>query len=129
MKKVAGRLRLDLAQYRELEAFAKFGSDLDKATQAQLRRGSRLVELLKQGIYSPIPVEKQVVSMFVGINGYLDELPLQQVQRFENEFHEMMELKHTALLNEIADKKDLSDELTQKLHAIAKEFVASFKVS
>ena len=75
MKKVAGRLRIDLAQYRELEAFAKFGSDLDKATLAQLRRGSRLVELLKQGQYVPMPVEKQVVSLFAGTNGYLDEIP------------------------------------------------------
>src|ERR1044071_4413426 len=85
MKKIAGRLRLDLAQYRELEAFAKFGSDLDKATQAQLRRGSRLVELLKQGQFVPLPVEKQVVSLFIGTNGYLDEIPLLQVQRFERE--------------------------------------------
>ena len=83
MKKVAGRLRMDLAQYRELEAFAKFGSDLDKATLAQLRRGSRLVELLKQGQYKPMPVEKQVVSLFAGTNGYLDEIPLEQVQRYE----------------------------------------------
>jgi F-type H+-transporting ATPase subunit alpha len=129
MKKVAGRLRLELAQYRELEAFAKFGSDLDKATQQQLRRGSRLVELLKQGVYNPVPVEKQVVSIFIGTNGYLDELPLQHVQRFELELLEMMELKHKALLNEIAEKKDLSDELQQKIHAIAKEFVSTFKVS
>src|SRR5467141_709423 len=94
MKKVAGRLRLDLAQYRELEAFAKFGSDLDKSTQAQLRRGSRLVELLKQGQYVPMPVEQQVVSIFVGTNGYLDEIPLQHVQRFERELLDLMELKH-----------------------------------
>ena len=129
MKKVAGRLRLDLAQYRELEAFAKFGSDLDKATQAQLRRGSRLVELLKQGQYIPKPVEEQVVSIFFGTNGYLDEIPLEHVQRFERRMLEMMELKHRDILNEIAEKKDLSEELTQKLHSVAKEFVASFKVS
>lgn len=129
MKKVAGRLRLDLAQYRELEAFAKFGSDLDKATQQQLRRGSRLVELLKQGVYNPVPVEKQVVSIFIGTNGYLDEIPLEHVQRFEREFLEMMELKHKAVLNEIAEKKDLSEELQNKLHSIAKEFAATFKVS
>ena len=129
MKKIAGRLRLDLAQYRELEAFAKFGSDLDKATQAQLRRGSRLVELLKQGQFVPLPVEKQVVSLFIGTNGYLDEIPLLQVQRFERELLEMMELKHKKVLDEIAEKKDLPDALAQQLHAIAKEFVASFKVS
>ncbi|MBI4547037.1 MAG: F0F1 ATP synthase subunit alpha [Ignavibacteriae bacterium] len=129
MKSVAGRLRLDLAQYRELEAFARFGSDLDKATQAQLRRGSRLVELLKQDQYVPVPVEKQVVSIFVGTSGYLDEIPLEQVQRFEREFNEMMELRHRDVLDAIANTKDLSEEISQKLHAIAKEFVAAFKVS
>ena len=129
MKKVAGRLRLDLAQYRELEAFAKFGSDLDKATQQQLRRGSRLVELLKQGQYVPMPVEKQVVSLFVGTNGYLDEIPLEDVQRFETEILEMMEMKHQDVLNEISEKKDLSDALQQKLHSVAKEFGMKFKTS
>ncbi len=129
MKKVAGRLRLDLAQYRELEAFAKFGSDLDKSTQAQLRRGSRLVELLKQGQYNPVSIEKQVVSIFIGTNGYLDELPIEHVQRFEKDFFEMMELKHKNILGEIANKKELSDETTQKLHTIAKEYAASYKVS
>lgn len=129
MKKIAGRLRLELAQYRELEAFAKFGSDLDKATQAQLRRGARLVELLKQGQYTPMPVEKQVVIIFVGTRGYLDELPVEHVQRFERELLEMMELKHQDILDTIAEKKDLDDALTEKLHAIAKEFVDSFKVA
>lgn len=129
MKKVAGRLRLDLAQYRELEAFAKFGSDLDKATQQQLRRGSRLVELLKQDQYVPMPVEQQVVSIFVGTNGYLDEIPLEDVQRFEKEFLEMVEMKHQDLLVEIAEKKDLTDALQQKLHSIAKDFLMKFKVS
>lgn len=129
MKKVAGRLRLDLAQYRELEAFAKFGSDLDKATQQQLRRGSRLVELLKQGQYVPMPVEKQVVSIFIGTNGYLDEIPLEDVQRFEKEFLELMDLKHQDLLVEIAEKKDLTDALQQKLHSVAKDFLMKFKVS
>ena len=129
MKRVAGRLRLDLAQYRELEAFAKFGSDLDKATQAQLRRGSRLVELLKQGQYVPMTVEAQVISLFVGTNGYLDEIPLQQVARFESEFLEMLKLKHGALLTEIAEKKDLSQDLQNKLHQVAKDYAASFKAS
>ena len=128
MKKVAGRLRLDLAQYRELEAFAKFGSDLDKATQQQLTRGSRLVELLKQGQYVPMPVEKQVVSIFAGTNGYLDEIPLDHVQRFESNFLEMMELKYRNLLDEIVEKKDLSDDLQKKLHQICKDFAQSFKV-
>lgn len=129
MKKVAGRLRLDLAQYRELEAFAKFGSDLDKATQAQLTRGSRLVELLKQGQYQPMPVEKQVVSIFAGTNGYLDTIPLAHVRRFEIELLELMELKYRDTLNEIAEKKDLSDDLTTRLHGIIKDFAEAFRVS
>ena len=127
MKRVAGRLRLDLAQYRELEAFAKFGSDLDKATQAQLRRGSRLVELLKQGQYVPMPVEEQVVSMFVGTNGYLDELPLEHVQRFERELLDFMRLKHADLLDEVIVKREISDDLQKKLHSIVKQFVDGFK--
>ncbi len=129
MKKIAGRLRLDLAQYRELEAFAKFGSDLDKATQAQLRRGSRLVELLKQGQYVPQPVEDQVAVIFAGTNGYLDEIPLSHIQRFESEFLEMMHIKHQSLLNEISEKKDLTDQISNKLHSVVREFVEAFKVS
>jgi len=127
MKKVAGRLRLDLAQYRELEAFARFGSDLDKTTQAFLTRGSRLVELLKQGQYEPVPVEKQVVSIFVGTSGYLDNIPVEHVRRFEKEFLEMMERKHPDILQEIVMKKDLDEDLTARLHAIAKAFLASFQ--
>jgi len=129
MKKVAGRLRLELAQYRELEAFAKFGSDLDKATQAQLRRGSRLVELLKQDQYVPMPVEEQVVVIFLGTSGYLDEIPLEQVKRCEKEFIETMQMKHKDILNEIAESKDLSDDLQNRLHMICKDFIATFKVS
>jgi len=129
MKKVAGHLRLELAQYRELEAFAKFGSELDKATQRQLRRGERLVELLKQDQYVPVPVAKQVVAIFAGTNGYLDEIPASEVGRFEQELLEKLELKHSDLLNEIAEKKELSDSLTGKLHEILKEFTESFKVS
>ena len=129
MKRVAGRLRLDLAQYRELEAFAKFGSDLDKGTQAQLRRGSHLVELLKQGQYVPMTVEQQVISVFAGTNGYLDEVPLGHVQRFERDLHEMLALKHRGILDEIADKKDLSEDLQKRLHSILKEFVTAFKAS
>ncbi|MEX0602195.1 MAG: F0F1 ATP synthase subunit alpha, partial [Bacteroidota bacterium] len=129
MKRVAGRLRLDLAQYRDIEAFAKFGSDIDKATQKQLRRGSRLVELLKQGQYMPMPVEHQIVSIFAGTNGYLDEIPLEDVARFEREFLEMMEMKHAPMLTTIAETKDLSDETQKSLHAIVKEFVAKFKAT
>jgi len=129
MKKIAGRLRIDLAQYRDLEAFAKFGSDLDKATQAQLLRGSRLVELLKQGQYVPMPVEKQVVSIFAGTNGYLDEIPLEHVLRFERELLEMMELKNPGLLLTIAEKKDLSDDTVARLKKILREFTDAFKAS
>ena len=129
MKKVAGSLRLDLAQYRELEAFTKFGSDLDKATLAQLRRGSRLVEVLKQGQYVPYPVENQVAIIFAGTNGYLDEIPLEELTRFEKEFLEMMELKHKDMLNEIAEKKDLSNELISGLKNVLDEFTNNFKVS
>ncbi len=129
MKKVAGRLRLELAQYRELEAFAKFGSDLDKATQQALRRGSRLVELLKQDQYDPVPVEKQVVAVFLGTNGYLDEIPLVDVQRYASEFLEMMDMKQAELLNAIAEEKDLTKVILEKLNAVAKEFGARFKPS
>ena len=127
MKKVAGRLRIELAQYRELEAFAKFGSDLDKSTQQQLRRGSRLVELLKQNQYSPMPVERQVVGMFAGSNGYFDPIPLDHVKKTEDDFLELLELKHNDLLAAIAEKKDLTDEIQNQLHSIAKEFFGKLK--
>ena len=127
MKKVAGRLRLELAQYRELEAFSKFGSDLDKATQQALRRGSRLVELLKQDQYVPMTVEKQVISIFLGTNGYLDEISLEDVQRFEKEFHQMVELKYPAVLTTIEHDKDLSKDTVEKLHTIARDFVSKFQ--
>ncbi|MCX8056267.1 MAG: F0F1 ATP synthase subunit alpha [Ignavibacteria bacterium] len=129
MKKVAGRLRLDLAQYRELEAFAKFGSDLDQATQKQLRRGQRLVELLKQDQYKPMPVEKQVVSIFYGTSGYLDQIPVQDVRRFEQEILEYIELKHKDILLEILETKDLSDKLIERLKQIGDEFLKTFKKS
>ncbi len=129
MKKVAGRLRLDLAQYRELEAFAKFGSDLDKTTQAQLRRGSRLVELLKQDQFVPMPVEKQIVIIFTGTSGHLDQLPLDQVQRFEKEFLDMMDAKHRDLLGAIAERKDLPEDLARTLEKITKEFLEKFKAA
>jgi len=127
MKRVAGRLRIDLASYRELEAFAKFGSELDKATQQVLKRGARLVELLKQDQYDPMPVEKQVVSIFVGTNGYLDDIPLESVREFEKEFLSMMEKNNADILLNIAETKDLTKETETKLHSIAKEFVAKFK--
>ncbi|MDH3251680.1 MAG: F0F1 ATP synthase subunit alpha, partial [Ignavibacteria bacterium] len=104
-------------------------SDLDKATLAQLRRGSRLVELLKQGQYQPTSVEKQVVSLFAGTNGYLDEIPVEQVSRYEHELHELMDVKHPVLLREIMEKKDLTQEITGRLNSLLREFTDSFKVS
>jgi F-type H+-transporting ATPase subunit alpha len=126
MKKVAGRLRLDLAQYRELAAFAKFGSDLDKATQQQLTRGSRLVELLKQGQYEPMPVERQVVSVFAGTNGFVDGIPLAEVGRYERELHEHIEMKHQGVYDAIVEKKDLTEDITKRLQEILKAFTTSF---
>jgi len=127
MKKVAGSLRLDLAQYRELEAFAKFGSDLDKATQRTLARGSRLVELLKQGQYSPVTVEEQVVSIFMGTNGYLDEVPLHEVERFTNEMREYVEVNYPGVLSAIREEKQLSDDTVAKLKKAAQDMLAVFK--
>jgi F-type H+-transporting ATPase subunit alpha len=129
MKKIAGTLRIDLAQYRELEAFTKFGSDLDKSTLQRLRRGARLVEILKQGQYSPYPVENQIIIIFAGTNGYLDEIPVDECKRFEKEFIELMELKHKDVLDEISSKKELSDDLISRLKNILDEFTNNFKVS
>jgi F-type H+-transporting ATPase subunit alpha len=129
MKKVAGRLRLDLAQYRELEAFTKFGSDLDKATLQQLTRGSRLVEILKQGQYNPYPVEKQVVIIYAGTNGFLDEIPIREISRYEKELLELVELKHTDILDTISATKDLTEETSAKLKKVLGNFTDNFKIS
>ena len=129
MKKVAGSLKLDLAQYRELEAFAKFGSDLDKATQRTLAKGASLVELLKQGQYQPIPVEKQVVSVFVGTNDFLEGIPVNDVKRFEKEFLEYVELKYADVLKAIRETKQLGEEVVAKLKEAATDFAAKFKKS
>jgi F-type H+/Na+-transporting ATPase subunit alpha len=130
MKKIAGTLRIDLAQYRELEAFTKFGSDLDKVTLQRLRRGARLVEILKQGQYNPYPIENQIIVIFAGTNGYLDEIPIEEVPRYEKELLELMEIKHQEdILNEIASKKELSDEMINKLKNILEDFTNNFKVS
>jgi len=128
MKQVAGRLRLDLAQFRELEAFAKFGSDLDKSTLAQITRGQRMVEILKQGQYVPLPVEKQIAVIFLGVNGYLDSVPAQQIVRLEAEFHSYMESNCSDLMKDIAAKKTLDDTLRQKLDSACKEFIKMFSV-
>ncbi len=129
MKKVAGTLKLDLAQYRELEAFAKFGSDLDKATQRTLAKGERLVELLKQGQYSPIPVEKQVVSVFIGTNDYLETIPVKDVKRFIKEFLEYVELNYSDVLESIRVEKALSDETVEKIKKAAEEYLGKFRRS
>lgn len=129
MKKVAGSLKLDLAQYRELEAFAKFGSDLDKATLKTLAKGARLVELLKQGQYAPVPVERQVVSIFLGTNGYLDNIAVADVKRFEKKILEYIEIKHNDIFEKIKKEKDLSAETIEKIKKAADEFLPNFKSS
>ncbi len=126
MKQVAGTLRLDLAQYREMAAFAQFGSDLDAATQRQLNRGARLVEILKQGQYQPLPVEKQVIAIFAVNNGYVDEYPTTVVQRYEKEMISFMESSYSDVLDTIRDKKALDDELQDKIKAALDEFKGQF---
>ncbi len=129
MKKVAGTLRLDLAAYRELEAFSKFGSDLDAATQQQLRRGERLVEVLKQGQYTPFSVEDQVAIIFVATNGLVDKVPVEKISEFEKEFLERMHLKHGALMTKMAETGTMSDELTQALKSVATDLVSLYTES
>jgi F-type H+-transporting ATPase subunit alpha len=129
MKKIAGTLRLDLAQYRELEAFAKFGSDLDKATMHQLRRGERLVEVLKQKQYVPMDVEKQVAIIYAATSGYLDELPVEKLAQYEEDLLLELENMHKKLLNDIAEKKELSDDIKDRLDKVIKEFTERFKSS
>jgi F-type H+-transporting ATPase subunit alpha len=126
MKKVAGSLRLDLAQYRALEAFAAFASDLDKASRAQLDRGARLVELLKQPQYDPFPVNKQVVSIWAGGSGGLDDVPIEDVRRFESEFLDFLGREHADLLADIADTNDLSSDTESGLTTGLREFKTQF---
>ena len=125
MRSVAGTLRLELAQYRELAAFAQFGSDLDKASQAQLNRGKRWIEVLKQGPYSPIPVEKQVAIIFAGGQGYLDDVAVEDVRRFEAGLYEYLE-KEPDVLNSIREKRELNDEVKNKLKNAITQFKQSF---
>ncbi|HBV25808.1 MAG: F0F1 ATP synthase subunit alpha [Acidimicrobiales bacterium] len=126
MKSVAGTLKIDLAQFRDLEAFATFGSELDAASAAQLGRGYRLVELLKQGLNSPMPVEEQVVSIYTGTNGYLDDLPVEDVQRFESELIETMRTRNAGLLDEIRNSGVLPDD---QVKAAVESFKAAFQVT
>src|SRR4051812_6001408 len=123
MRQVAGTLRLDLAQYRELASFAQFGSDLDKATQQQLARGQRLVEILKQPQYAPLPVEKQVLLIFAATNGYFDGAEVSSLGRLEQDLYQFVDARHPGVLPTIVDKKILDDATKAKLHDVMKEFV------
>lgn len=127
MKKVAGKLRLDLAQYRELAAFSQFAGDLDAATQAQLNRGAHLVEILKQGQYEPVSLANQVVLVYAGTNGYLDEIPIAKCKFYETELAKFLEDRHSEIMNAINEKHDLPDELTDKLKAALEEFAEQNK--
>jgi F-type H+-transporting ATPase subunit alpha len=127
MKSVAGTLKIDLAQFRDLEAFATFGSELDRVSQAQLDRGHRLTELLKQPLNAPMPVELQVISIFVGTQGYLDDLPVEDVRRFERELHDYFKTRHADLLKEIRDTGQLPEEA--RLKEAVDEFKSMFQPS
>lgn len=129
MRKVAGPLKLDLAMYRELEAFARFGSDLDKSTLQQLRRGARLTEVLKQKQFEPVPVEKQIALIFAATNGFLDELPVESLDRFEKEFYKFFDVKYPKLLNSIIVEKVLTDKISEELKKAISEFTEEFKTT
>jgi F-type H+-transporting ATPase subunit alpha len=129
MKKIAGRLRLDLAQFRELEAFAAFGSDLDAASKAQLERGARMVELLKQGQYSPFSLEKQIASIWAGTTGNLDSVPVADIRRFEAEFIDFLSRERKEIMTTISETKVLEDETVAKLQAAIDDFKKIFKSS
>jgi F-type H+-transporting ATPase subunit alpha len=126
MRKVAGPLRLELAQYRAMAAFAQFASDLDAATKKQLDRGERLVEIMKQGQYVPLPVEKQTAIIYAAVNGHLDGLPVSALQRYEKELYSFLDAKHPEALAAIRDKKELSDDVVAKLDGALKEFETLF---
>jgi F-type H+/Na+-transporting ATPase subunit alpha len=126
MRQVAGSLRLDLAQYRELAAFAQLGSDLDKSTQAQLNRGARLVEILKQPQYEPLPVERQIAIIYAGTKGYLDNIPVSEVRAFETELYKFIETRTPHVFGQIVEKKILDDQLKAELDAVVKEFATDF---
>ena len=127
MKKVGGRLRLELAQYRELEAFSKFGSDLDKTTQRQLTRGARTAEVLKQGQYQPLKLADQVMIIYLATNGFLDELPMLSLKAFEAEFKVFVNEKYPNLMHRMNTEKVLNDEIEGELKKAGAEFAAKFK--
>jgi F-type H+-transporting ATPase subunit alpha len=126
MRQVAGSLKLELAQFRELAAFAQFGSDLDKATQNQLNRGKRLVEILKQDLFQPLPFSKQILIIFAGTGGFLDDMPVEQIRDFEKELYRYAETTNQGLLNAIEEKKNLDDQLKADMNALLKVFKAQF---
>lgn len=128
MKQVAGRLRLDLAQYRELEAFAKFGSDLDKATQSQLTRGEKMVEILKQNQYNPISFENQICFIYMGIHGFLDEFPTKKITSMESDYYSYLDAQNSEILTDIADKKEITDETAKKLDKAIKDFLEQYQI-
>jgi F-type H+-transporting ATPase subunit alpha len=127
MRQVAGSLKLDLAQFRELEAFTQFGSDLDEATLKQLNRGQKMVELLKQGQYVPMPIERQVMIIWVGVNGHLDDIPTEAIARFEKEFLDFCEKKYPDIEHNLRQEKVISEETEAKLKVATQEFKAQFK--
>jgi F-type H+-transporting ATPase subunit alpha len=129
MKQVAGKLRLDLAQYREMAAFAQFGSELDKATQAQLNRGQRMVEVLKQGQYVPIPVEKQILIIHAGTAGHLDDLPIETIAGFEQALYNFAETRYPGIFKELVDKKEMPDALRAQMDKCIGECKAEFMVT
>jgi F-type H+-transporting ATPase subunit alpha len=129
MKKVAGTLRLDLAQYREMAAFAQFGSELDAATQAQLNRGARLTELLKQPQYAPVSVQKQIMSIYLGTSGALDAVEISSIEKTEADFQTFMETRHPQIGADLAEKKELTDDIVQRLDAAIEEFKKTLAVS
>ncbi|MGZ4106183.1 MAG: F0F1 ATP synthase subunit alpha, partial [Tumebacillaceae bacterium] len=126
MKKVAGTLRLDLAQYRELQAFAQFGSDLDKATKARLDRGARLVEVLKQGQYQPMSVERQVISLWAAVNGHLDQFPVESVLAFEEQWLAFVDTNYPQIPKAIIETKDLKDDTLAALKEAVEKFKKTF---
>jgi F-type H+-transporting ATPase subunit alpha len=126
MKQVAGTLRIGLAQYRELAAFAQFGSDLDKATQAQLNRGQRLTEILKQDQLEPLPVEKQIILIYAGTNGLLDDLAVEDCRPFEQGLYQFLDNSFPTLGKKIMEKKQLDDELRTEIRTAIEEFKAKF---
>ena len=128
MKQVAGKMKLELAQYRELEAFAKFGSDLDKSTQALLSKGARLMELLKQPQSSPVDTEKQVIIIYAGTNGYLNDIPVSDVKRYDKELFEYIETSGSSVVKDVTGQQKITDDIETALKKVLTDFAKVFKV-